>query len=265
MENEFFLLITKNRKTMKTIKLYLSVCLLVMTTTTSAQFANSNAASSSTTNARSTDTNGWNRISVSYNPIKMIVDTKGDDDLSLTGFSLGYTKGFSIAKEFPLFMEVGINGLYASHTEDEDINIDGYEAELKTTLFSLNVPVNLVYRFSFPNSNISIIPYLGVNFKGNIIGKVKYNLTEELDEDYSEKDFWEEAEEYGYIHEANMFDKKEAGGKDSQWKRFQMGWQIGVGLTYNKLYVGVGYGKDFTELCKKVKVSTTSITLGYNF
>ena len=85
---------------------------------------------------------------------------------------------------------------------------------------------------------------------------------EELGEDYSEKEFWEETEDK---QEANMFDKKEAGGKDSQWKRFQMGWQIGIGLNYNQLYVGIGYGKDFTELCKKVKTSTTSITLGYNF
>lgn len=155
---------------MKTIKLYLSVCLLVAATTASAQFANSNVVSSPT-NSRSTDTNGWNRISVSYNPMKMIVDTKGGDDLSLTGFSLGYTKGFSIAKEFPLFMEIGINGLYASHTEDENIEVDGYEAERKSTLFSLNIPVNLTYRFSFPNSHVSIVPYLGINFKGNIIGK----------------------------------------------------------------------------------------------
>lgn len=246
---------------MKTIKLYLSVCLLVAATTASAQFANSNVVSSPT-NSRSTDTNGWNRISVSYNPMKMIVDTKGGDDLSLTGFSLGYTKGFSIAKEFPLFMEIGINGLYASHTEDENIEVDGYEAERKSTLFSLNIPVNLTYRFSFPNSHVSIVPYLGINFKGNIIGKTKYNLTEELGEDYSEKEFWEKTEDK---QEANMFDKKEAGGKDSQWKRFQMGWQIGIGLNYNQLYVGIGYGKDFTELCKKVKTSTTSITLGYNF
>ena len=63
----------------------------------------------------------------------------------------------------------------------------------------------------------------------------------------------------------NNFDKKDTGSKDSQWKRFQMGWQIGIGLNYNKLYVGVSYGKDITELCKKTKLSTTSITLGYNF
>ena len=59
--------------------------------------------------------------------------------------------------------------------------------------------------------------------------------------------------------------KKEVGGKDNQWKRFQMGWQVGVGLTYNSLYVGVGYAKDFMELCRKTKVGTATITLGYTF
>lgn len=65
--------------------------------------------------------------------------------------------------------------------------------------------------------------------------------------------------------ESNLFDKKETGNKDDTWKRFQMGWQLGVGLYYNQLYVGVGYGKDITELCKKTKIGTTSITLGYSF
>jgi len=55
------------------------------------------------------------------------------------------------------------------------------------------------------------------------------------------------------------------GDKDYTWKRFQMGWQVGVGLNYNSLYIGVGYTKDFIELCKKTKMGYASITLGYNF
>lgn len=244
---------------MKTIKIYLTACLLLVATMTFAQFANTKAASSTSTNTRSIDTNGWSRISVSYNPLKMVFDTQGVDDLSFTGFSLGYTKGFCVSAQLPLFVEAGINGLYATNKEEEK------KIELKTSLFSLNVPVNLVYKFEIPNSEISIVPYVGINFKGNIIGKRKLNYTGDL-EGISESDLWEAMEdEYGIKQETNMFDKEEAGGKDAQWKRFQIGWQIGVGLNYNKLYVGISYGKDFTELCKKTKVATTSITLGYNF
>lgn len=259
---------------MKTMKFCLAVCLLALTGTASAQFANSNASSVSST-TRNTDTNGWSRISVSYNPIKIVSDYENADDQNATGFSIGYTKGFSIAKEFPLFVEVGINGLYAFNSIDaeDDNNLkslkkQGFDVERKTTLFSLNIPVNLAYKFTINNSALSIVPYLGINLKGNIIGKAKLKLTSDLENSVydSEKEFWEAFEENGYGKEdTNMFDKKDTGGKDYTWKRFQMGWQIGVGLNYNQLYVGIGYGKDLTELCKKTKIGTTSITLGYNF
>lgn len=256
---------------MKTIKIYLSTCLLAVATTASAQFANSNA-SSSPTGYQNIDTDGWSRFSVSYNPLKMVYDSEGVDDLSFTGFSFGYTKGFCISKQIPFYVEVGINAMYAFNTEDSEDNKsliwDGYKMERKTTLFSMNVPVNLAYKFSLTNSSLSITPYLGINFRGNIIGKSKHKLADGLGKDSyyeSEKEFWEEYEEDGVKQEINYFDKKETGSKDATWKRFQMGWQIGVGLNYNKLYIGVGYGKDFTELCKKIKIATTSITLGYNF
>lgn len=259
---------------MKTMKLYLSAFLMFAATTASAQFANSNQSSSMST-TRNLDTNGWNRISVSYNPVKIVTDYEDADDQNANGFSFGYTKGFSIAKEFPLFLEVGVNALYAFNKIDaedddslKDLEKQGYNVERKTSLFSLNIPINLAYKFTLNKSDISIVPYLGLNLKGNIIGKAKHKLTSDLEKTpyESEKEFWEDFEEEGYGKEnTNMFDKKETGSKDATWKRFQMGWQIGVGLNYKQLYVGVGYGKDFTELCKKTKVATTSITLGYNF
>ena len=49
------------------------------------------------------------------------------------------------------------------------------------------------------------------------------------------------------------------------WKRFQAGWQIGVAFNINKFTLAASYGKDFTEISKKVKVSMPSITLGLNF
>lgn len=251
---------------MKTMRFCLAVCLLSLTGTASAQFANSNASSVSST-SRNADTNEWQRISISYNPTKIIYDYEGVDNLGVNGFSIGYTKGFSIAKEFPLFLETGIGATYSFGKEDyDDLGYKEDILERKTNLFSINIPVNLAYKFSLPNGKVSIVPYIGVNFRGNIIGKQKYNLTVDTNElGFSEDKFWEQMGKEGFKQEANMFDKKDTGSKDYTWKRFQMGWQIGVGLNYNSLYVGVGYGKDFIELCKKTKIGTTSITLGYNF
>lgn len=75
----------------------------------------------------------------------------------------------------------------------------------------------------------------------------------------------EDLEEDGKKQNINMFDKKDVGSKDAVWKRFQMGWQIGIGLDYNSLHVGLGYTKDIMELCKKVKTSSVMVSLGYNF
>ena len=61
----------------------------------------------------------------------------------------------------------------------------------------------------------------------------------------------------------NYFDKEDT--LDDPWKRVQVGWQIGVGFNYKKLYVGVAYGSDFSEITKKAKLSFTTIRLGYNF
>ena len=137
----------------------------------------------------------------------------------MTGFSLGYTKGFSIAKQVPLFLEVGINARYAFKKLDKDDmdaleDMDGYEMECKYSLLSLDVPLNIAYKFSFPNSNVALVPYIGINFKGNIIGKSKLNLADpdELGEDYDdEDDFWkdqEKQEKDGIRQSTNMFDEK---------------------------------------------------------
>ena len=83
---------------------------------------------------------------------------------------------------------------------------------------------------------------------------------------YSEADFWQEMEtDYGVKQEQDMFDKDDMGSKDATWKRIQVGWQIGVGLNFKHLHVGLAYGKDFSELYKKCKVPFTTISLGYNF
>ena len=236
----------------------------------SAQFANTNSSNVNVSNNKVVNTTEWQRVYISYNPMNMIVDLSDADDMSFNGFSIGYAKGFSVSNDIPLFIEAGAQVTYGTNTldseDDESLEVYNYELEQKTTILNLNIPVNLAYKFTVDSKKLSIIPYVGVNFKGNIIGKSKLNLVDELDSDYmSEKEFWENAEDYGIKQEKNNFDKKDTGSKDSQWKRFQMGWQIGVGINYNKLYVGVSYGKDITELCKKTKLSTTSITLGYNF
>ncbi len=76
-----------------------------------------------------------------------------------------------------------------------------------------------------------------------------------------------------------MFDKGEDAmdGKDNTWNRFQMGWQVGVGVNYERYYLGVQVGTDFIPAYShkfeyggesvKCKVNTTNVkvSLGYTF
>lgn len=133
----------------------------------------------------------------------------------------------------------------------EDYSDDDFDMTEKVAMFSIKVPVNLVYRYNLPNSNISLCPFAGVTLRYNLSGKLKYEFEDE-----------EEDEDYDF----NLFDKDDMGSKDETWKRFQIGWQIGAKAIFNnKVSLAVSYGSDFSEIVKKTKVKTTTISLGFVF
>ena len=77
-----------------------------------------------------------------------------------------------------------------------------------------------------------------VSVRGNILGKLKYD-----DES------------------VNVFDDDDM---NEAWKRFQIGWQIGVGANFNTFYVSASYGTDFSEIFEEGKVAMPSLTIGFN-
>ena len=66
--------------------------------------------------------------------------------------------------------------------------------------------------------------------------------------------------------DVNLFNKDDMGSDDKTWNRFQVGWHIGLNVRINNQFlVGASYGTDFSEIVKKVKIHTASITVGYCF
>ena len=231
---------------MNRIKFFLIACLLGMTTGAFAQFANSK---SSSYNA---NTDGWQGLRVSYHPMSLVPD-KGDN-MGMTGFSAGYVKGISLSPQVPIFLEAGANLTWAfknltDNMEPEDDYLDDYSAKLN--MLSINIPVNFGYKYDV-NERFSIYPYIGVNFRINAIGKFKIGF--EYDDKTENESF-------------NVFDSDDMDelGMGDAWKRFQAGWQIGVAFNIDRFTLATSYGKDFTEISKKVKVAMPSITIGYNF
>lgn len=285
-------------RTIKAIKLLAMTTMMIVSTTSSAQFMNSQKTSSTV------NTDDWSTFYVQWNPSNIAPD-KGDSK-SFTGFSIGINKAFSVSKSIPFFIETGIGLQYSFKNEnitnisEEDADsyfdndlINGFtkamnyflnspymykydeddlksicDPEMKFYMFSAKVPINLVYNWQLPNSNISIAPFAGITLRYNFYGKeeFKYNWNSDF-EMYWKKVYGKQGFERDYgDKESNIFDKDDMGSSDATWKRFQIGWQIGVNARFsNQFLVGVSYGSDFSEIYKKAKINTTSITLGYCF
>lgn len=248
---------------MKNFKSILTLGMLFVSTAGFAQFANNGGShSSGGGSALIKDTESYSRIYIGYNPTTISYDVKGVDNTTLNGFTFGYTKGISLSKNLPIFLELGARfnfGFKSENVSDEDDD-DYYSTRLsydddydedeeetcKTTTASLVVPINVAYKLTFAGGDFSVSPFLGITLKGNILGKEKY--------------------EYGDEKETiDFFDKKDMEGKEYTWNRFQAGWQIGANLDYKALSLGFHYGSDFNEIAKKTNTKNWAINIGYKF
>lgn len=197
----------------------------------------------------------YNRVALSYDYTGLSFNKEmagKAETIGTNGFGLNYTHGFGVANS--MFVEAGANidFLFGSRTEKGN----GWELTQKTQNINLQVPVNFVYRFNI-TEGVSIDPYAGLNFKLHFSERMRYD-----DEDETGK--W-----------ISVFDDGADAmrSKDATWNRFQMGWQIGVGLNYEKYYLGVQVGTDFIPAYShkfddgtyKVNTTNVKVSLGYTF
>jgi len=189
------------------------------------------------------DTEGYQRIEASFAVQKFITENDNHSEEDKTkGFELGFIKGISLTNRIPLFLELG-GQLTWTHSKDEVDNVDN-----KVTFMNIAIPVNVAYKFAFANSeNITIVPFVGPNFKFNVIGKEKWG-----------------DEKVSYLSKDDM------GGKDNRANIFQVGLNLGVGVNIaQRLYVGYRFQPDFTKYIEigsiENKTRTNYLTLGINF
>ena len=248
---------------MKSLKFLVAAAMMMASATGFAQFANSGAASSSSNNgyvARSYD-----RFGVSYNSYKYTIDKENADDLGMTGIGAEWIHGFGLSSTTPIYIESGLKFIYAFKSESQDdkkVGGKSYEYKTKYTMMNIAVPINLAYRFTLPgNSDVSITPFTGITLKYNIALKSKNTA----DDDFYDDMGWSKKQIEEFEESTDYFDKDDMGDSKNTYKRFQFGWQIGAGLSYKALYLGLSYNLDFTEAAKKTKTSNFAATIGYNF
>lgn len=180
--------------------------------------------------------NNYNRLTVSYNSL-----STGDMDVSMSGLSFAWTKGYSVSKDMPLFIETGIGMTYGWNSEDMDI--ERATVEMNSKFLSLQIPVNLTYKFNI-SEGLRVAPFAGVYFRGNIVGETN---AEYRGEELASIDWYD----------------------DYDATRFNVGWQIGAGLEYKKLYLGLSYGSDFNKFVGEGDASSSmgnfAVSLGLVF
>lgn len=227
---------------MKT-KFFLTAALVAMSLSASAQFTDNSASTASVSSIG--NSSGWGYAYVEYNPLTVKIDEKGADDVSMTAFSAGYSQAFPVSQGTPLFVEAGLGLMYANKSDFDDID------DLDFSMVSAKIPVNIMYAFNLPNSEISIIPFGGLTLRGNISGKFTYKG--------GKKD-----KEYDVFDKKDMEDMGMLDGK--AWNRLQVGWQIGLKARLGDSFlVGLSYGNDMSEIAKKTTISTTSLIVGFAF
>ena len=222
-------------------KIFVLAVMAMFTLASQAQIVSSRSSRVTTTTTQKNYEN-FSTIYLQYNPITMKYDD-GDSE-TLTGVSLGFNHAFSLSQSVPLYLEPGIGLQYAFLSKDKERRKD------KWNMFSAKIPVSLLYKFDIANSEFSIVPNAGIDFRVNIIGKYKREYTDGSGSDKS----------YKLFSEDDM--------KGDKWNRFQVGWHVGVNFMYaNKFLLGASYGTDFSKMADEdnLKARTFSLTLGYCF
>lgn len=248
------------------------VAAMMISTTSFAQFSQSKNFSNSSNEI----SKGWNSLYVQYNSIgtsyslssfndryedygdeyQKAIDNSGLSE-KLNAFSIGYNRAINLTPSTPLYLEVGAAFQYAFYSDEATEKDHDVEATLKFTanMLTAKVPVSLLYHIDIPNSDFAIEPFVGIDFKYNIMGTAK---SEETYKYYGETKKDEDKID-------NIFDKKKCDGH--QANRFQAGWHVGANFVYKKAFIGISYGQDFSKFHDDIdlKFNTLSATLGCRF
>ena len=204
-----------------------------------------------------------NGESISFNPLGITVGGLLSPNLTI-----------NTLKRMPLFLETGVEFSYAyghttdhlridpcevyshgqeikmiggsNHVEltDEDGNelkVTKYEGmERKINMISASVPVNLAYSIDFSQGKMSLVPFVGANFKFNIVSKVSEGTAD------GEK-------------VTNRL-------KDEDVNIFQFGLNAGVNFVIVRgFYAGYRLQYDIMEYAENVKTMKHSLQIGYRF
>ncbi len=214
---------------------------------------------------------GVNFANISMDDAFMNYVWESADKSGRTGFHVGVSEQLRLAQA-PLYLETGLyfttKGCKVTGSGTESGYTWGNEVKLNTSY--LQLPVLISYHFRVAE-HITLQPFAGPYIAVGISSKEKY-------------DFWESGNDYyNYSYEHDLFKKETVTDSDGDTeevpqflKRGDVGLRLGLGVSFDKIYLGVGYDlglMDISGLEKAltggkeyaIKNNCFTITAGYNF
>ena len=117
-----------------------------------------------TTDSEVSENKNYHRIYAGYAPTAFFTTYRHSTyDEWLHGFDVGWMSGFNMTKgkRLPLYLEAGVKANVGFGDDDSSFE----------KFFSVEVPLNVAYRFHIGNTKIHISPYAGLHFKVNAIAR----------------------------------------------------------------------------------------------
>lgn len=206
---------------------------------------------------------GYNLVGVSANQMHFNSegpDVDDDDSGSFLGFGVNYLHGFRLTKKLPLYLEVGGSMKFMFYSDHQTMSmkngagvwetVEEYRQRIQTV--TLTVPVNVAYKWQI-NDKWAVVPYVGLDMKAHLSGWVT-DIT--IDEDGEFRDV------------GNLFSDGEDDMDGRKWRRFQLGWNVGVRAEYRRVFASASYGTDLTRVMDRdshIDTQNIAVTFGYKF
>ena len=181
----------------------------------------------------------------------------------LKGLSLGWMGDFSIAKRFPLYLELGGNlawetGSTTGNTVTHRMNtgegvVNEYKYRVNAVTFTIPISVSYQFRDVANVKGLTVAPLVGLYARFNILAKRKQTLTQT---EYSESVDGRDVIQSVTVTEENksLMEYKQDGGwmegRGHTGKLLQVGGQIGVNAFYKHYSFGLSYMCDFIPFAK---------------
>lgn len=199
------------------------------TMTASAQFMGGSS--------RTAGADGYSAIWAGYAPttFKTSYDGSSHSEDGYSTFSIGWTKATPLQSSL-----LGEYGVFADLTykKEKDGGVTTTE-----TLLGVKVPVNVLYALPL-GEGITLYPYAGLNGKLYLLGSAKAKYE---DESVS----------------TNFFSKDDMG--DEVYKRFTIGYQIGLRAGFGNYFASIGYTDDITKIADYTTINKIEIGVGMLF